>query len=294
MAYEARTIAEIYNAIITEKQSNTNLSELQPSVDTSQTLQDDLSSQSKVAVWRLIYYTIAVAIHAFEVILAIYEETIDAKSLTFITGTDLWYSEVSKTFQLGDELVWNGVQYAYPEENEDKQIIEYSSAKTTGNLLKIKVAKDSSGTPAKLSASELSSFTGFIDKIVFSGTSYSVVSTDSDYVKLVYTIVYDPLVLAPDGESIETPGTYPVEDAINDYLANLDFAGVLRVMELTDAVQVVDGVNNAIATTVEAKQFGGSFLDVLATVRQEYEAFAGWSIVDPAFPLSSQLNYVAQ
>ena len=40
----ARTISEIYNAIISEKQNQTELTALQPAIDNSQTLLEDLTS----------------------------------------------------------------------------------------------------------------------------------------------------------------------------------------------------------------------------------------------------------
>ena len=64
----ARTIQQIYDAIITEKQNMTALNALQPSVDNAQTLLSDASSSSKVAAWRLLFWVVAAAIYLHEVI----------------------------------------------------------------------------------------------------------------------------------------------------------------------------------------------------------------------------------
>ena len=63
----ARTILEIYDSIIAEKQNMASLNALQPSIDSSQDLLNDLTSSSKVAVWRLWAFITAVAINVFEV-----------------------------------------------------------------------------------------------------------------------------------------------------------------------------------------------------------------------------------
>jgi len=53
----ARTIEIIYNAIIAEKQAQSELNALQPAIDDAQTLLADLTSASKVAAWRLQAWT---------------------------------------------------------------------------------------------------------------------------------------------------------------------------------------------------------------------------------------------
>ena len=62
----ARTILEILDDIITEKETHAELDNLQPKPDNSQTFLDDLTTTSKVAIWRLWAFTTAVAIFAHE------------------------------------------------------------------------------------------------------------------------------------------------------------------------------------------------------------------------------------
>ena len=109
--------------------------------------------------------------------------------------------------------------------------------------------------------------------------------------------VLDDLLLGqgadPEAEFLEgAKCMFPVEDAVNTYLANLDFKGIFRVMDLTDAIQAVSGVVNAVATTIECKTFTGAYSDILVTASQSYTAYAGYMKVDSSFPLASQLNYI--
>ncbi len=57
----ARKILEIYDEIIEEKELQPSLTGLLPLGETSDNLLDDLTSGSKVAVWRLWAYLTAVA-----------------------------------------------------------------------------------------------------------------------------------------------------------------------------------------------------------------------------------------
>jgi len=293
----ARTISQIYDALIAEKQANTELNALQPNIDDSQTLLQDLTSTSKVAIWRLTYFVVAVGIWFFENILANHTVAIEAKRLELVTGTDRWYAEQSKLFQLGDTPVWDGNQYNYAVEDTDKQIISFSAAITEGQILIIKVAKDDgSGFPEKLTTSELTSFTTYInDYKLFSGTLSTIISDDPDDLKVEANVTYDPLILNSNGSLISDPTSYPVEDAINAYIAELDFNGVLRVTSLIDAIQSATGVKNSVkCTLVEARKNGAStYNDILATSLQEYNTYAGYLLIDSSFTLRDNLTYIA-
>lgn len=289
----SRTISDIYNILITEKETNSYLSELQPAIDSSQTLQRDLTSTSKVAIWRLIYYTIAVGTWIFEQLLDIHTAAIEARKLELIAGTNQWYASAALEWQEGDELTWNGNQYVYSIVDSTKRTVQYSSSVDGDNTVTIKVAKDDgSGAPEKLSAAQLTSFSSYMEQLVFAGINSIIVSTDEDLAKIYYTIQVNGLVIDATGESIANPGTFPVHDAIDAYLADLDFNGIFRVSELTDVIVGVEGVINPIATAVEGKAFAGTYEDIMANTLQDYTSVAGYMKVDPAFPLTTTMTYV--
>ena len=96
----ARTIAEIYDSIIAEKQNMSSLNALQPSIDSSQDLLNDLTSSSKVAVWRLWAFITAVAINVFEVIHDQHVAWIENRATQIPTGTTIWYHEQSLLFHV--------------------------------------------------------------------------------------------------------------------------------------------------------------------------------------------------
>ena len=273
----ARSITEIYDSIIAEKQNMTSLNALQPNIDSSQDLLNDLTSSSKVAVWRLWAFITAVAINVFEVIHDQHTAAIELRATQIPTGTAIWYHQQSLLFQFGDTLVWNGLQFAYDPIIIANRIVSLASVVDQGFQIRIKAAKlDGGGLPVPLSAPELSSFQGYWDEKRFAGTAMLVTSTVGDDIFTDYFIKYDALILAPDGSILSNPAVFPVEDAIEAHIRNLPFDGILSLMELTDAVQAASGVIDVTLNDAQAK-FG---LLAYSSINKEYLPDAGYLVLD--------------
>jgi hypothetical protein len=244
----ARTLAQIYAAIIADKDDQTSLQALVPNVDSQQQLITDMNSTSKVAVWRLLAYIVATAIWTHEVLFDLYSKEIDDKIANGIWGTARWYQTQSFLFQYGDSLVYNQVKqrYEYPVIDTAKQIIKRCSIVESQNgLLLIKVAKFAQN-PIPLSQPEKAAFTSYMQKIHFAGTWFQVITGNGDLLRIQYTIVYDPIIPF----AILQP---KVISAINNYISNLAFDGVFRVVNLIDAIQSVEGVVDVIVPNDSVK-----------------------------------------
>jgi len=103
----ARSISVIFDEIIDEKETFTSLDALVPNPDSSQTFLADLTSTSKVAIWRLIFWVVAFAIHAHEKLFDEHVKVVEARALEIIPGTTLYYVVESKKFQNGDDLIFD-------------------------------------------------------------------------------------------------------------------------------------------------------------------------------------------
>jgi len=273
----ARSISEIYDAIIAEKQNQTALNSLQPAIDDSQTLLQDLTSTSKVAIWRLWAWTTAVAINVHENVWDLFRAEVETRAAEVPTGTPLWYYNEILKYQHGDALTWTGTQYVYDPVNPANRIIDVAAVIDAGFQVRIKLAKfNLAGDPEALSAGELSGAQGYINQIKFAGTATSVTSNPADDLKVNYFIKYDPLILQPDGSLISNPAVFPVLDAIQDKVKGLPFKGVLSLMELTDAVQLAAGVLDATLNSAEAK-FGAL---LYTPINKEYLPEAGYMELD--------------
>lgn len=279
----ARTIAEIKQEMVDAKNADANLA--------------GLTSTSSTAIWNLFFFIVAASIAFFESLFDLFKEDINQRATEIPTGTLQWYAAESLVFQNGDILELIDGVLTYPVIDTDKQIVKLAAASELNGLVTIKAAAlDGTGNAIPLTVGEKTSFEGYWTDKRFAGTALQVISQDPDLLKALYRIKVNPSVIDPtSGESQSSPGTYPVEDAINAFLQEFqgeNFAGDMQVMKLTDAIQSVTGVRNAVANTVEARPDGGVFVDVLASDDETYQSVAGYMAVDPAFPLSSTLTYV--
>jgi len=286
----ARTIQVIYDAIITEKETFSSLDTLVPNPDTSQTFLSDLNSTSKVAIWRLLCWLMAVAIWTHEKLFDQHTAEVEERAQELIPGTLRWYTDQSKLFQNGYDLTWDGDKYIYEDTTSTDavaaQIVTQASATEVSGQVIIKVAKGDVGSLSALSAGEKVSFDSYVDQIKFAGTNTDIISETADILRVGYTITYDPLVLDSSGVLIADGVTLPVEVAIEGYIQALPFDNDFSVMNLTDAIQEASGVLNAVCTAANATYgaipFPGE--DILADPEQKYSPRAGYLDNDAAYP----------
>lgn len=217
----------------------------------------------------------------------------DNRSLEIPTGTLKWYAAETLNYQHGDTLtVVNGIP-SYAVEDDTKKVVKLSSATEQDGAVLIKAAKlDNNDKAIKLDVAEISGLEGYWVEKRFAGTSVSVISQDGDELTVTALIEVDGTIISSTGESIATPGEYPVEDAITTYLQQLDFNGKMLIMELSNAIEAVNGVKNVVITACAAKPFAAiSYTDILATSNRSYVAIAGYMIEDTLNPFSSTLTY---
>lgn len=242
----ARTILEIYNSIIAEKQTLSSLNNLQPNIDSGQQLLNDLTSPSNVAVWRLIFFVIAVAIWSLENLFDIHVKWIENRASELVVGSEKWYELKAREFQIGDDLEFDGITYKYPVINESNKIVKVVAAKQSAGAVLIKVAKLDGLDPIPLTTEELDAFTAYMNKIKFAGIKTPCLSREADELSIEYRVYYNPLVLNSDGELLTDTSIKPVEEAINNYCKNLPFNGLFSVTDLTDKIQKSTGVVNPV------------------------------------------------
>lgn len=287
----ARTITEIYDAMAAEKASLATLSALQPDLDTSQQLLDDLATPSRVARWRLLLWVCAFAIWVHETLFDAHRAEVDALILAKEPGTTRWYADVAKRFQYGYDLAWDGTKYVYATNDEAARIVQRSACIESPGTLKtlIKVAKlDGDGLPTPLATAELEAFEAYIDQVKVAGTDTQVLSLEADRLRIRYTVYYDPLVLDATGGLLVDAAVRPVDEAITAYIQDLPFNGTLVLSKLTDAVQNAQGVDDPVLTLAEATYGTLPF----APIADRYVARAGHMAIDPAFPLETEITYL--
>lgn len=285
----ARSLSEIYDELMTEVAGNATLAGLQPNPDNMQTFLNDLTTKSKVAMWRLIIYVVAFGIWVHEMLWDEKMIELEDAAAKAIPGTLRWWYEQCLIWQYGDGLSWIDGKYQYYPVNIDHRIIKYPAPIEVAGTVQLKVAKDDgTGNPIPLTDDEKASFATYADLIEPAGTIVNIISEDADLLHVEYDIYYDSLLLNPDGTLITDPSVKPVENAINIHIKNLKFNGYLYLSELDDAIQEATGVADIERNIAEAKY---GILPYTA-IDVKYNANAGHMKIDPLHPLSGALNYI--
>lgn len=261
----ARTILNIYDEIINEKENQTSLSGLLPTGETSTNLLNDLTSNSKVAVWRLWAYTVAVAVHIHETYWDLFLQRAKEILLNAPTGTPAWYQKMVYLWQFGDNMTWDGSKYAYDPIDKTKRIVSRCAIEERGDgVVVIKVAKGTSNLE-KLTNDEIAALESYVHKIKFAGTRAAVFSLNPDQLNIQYDIYYDPIIPLPQVKS-------NVTGAIDIYLKNLPFNGKFSVTKFTDALQSAEGVKDPIYLQSSFIPDNGNATDFSV----EFTPAAGW------------------
>ncbi|MCT4560805.1 MAG: hypothetical protein N4A41_05445 [Crocinitomicaceae bacterium] len=284
----ARTIQEIYNEGVTEKQQLASLQELEPNVDTAQNLLTDVTSNSKTAKWRLMLWVMSYLIRLHELLWDAFKLEMQNKANELITGTRPWHRAETFAFQFGDTLTWNGAKYTYPVINELNKIVKRVAVIEVGGQVRIKVAKlDSNDQPTPLDNPEYDALQAYWQQIKFAGTNISIVNKPADELHFEVNVYFDPLLMLSDG-SLISDGSKPVENAILNYISELPFNGQLSTAAFIDAIQAAEGVNSPFLVSMEARSNPSPF----QPISDFYTAEAGYLTIDPLIPIEDMINYI--
>lgn len=256
----------------------------QQMLDTKATLSalDPLTSNSQVSIFNQIFHVTAVNIGVLEQLIDAYIAEIETIINAQAIGSTPWLRAKILEFQYGDyvELDTTTFEIAYPEVDEALKIITRCSVKETGNLIiQAKVAK--SDPPVALSGGEQTALGDYISIIKPAGIQINVVSLTSDKLYIVGTIYYSGQYSSVIQDNVEA--------ALTSYLENLssaeNFNGVIRVAEINDAIQAVEGVEDVNIIEVGARAHTVAFASRTVVYKlstgvniREYETVAGYIV----------------
>nr|DAP86973.1 MAG TPA: Baseplate structural protein [Caudoviricetes sp.] len=248
---------------------------------------ENLNSTSKVAMWRLWVYIISVAIWSLEKLFDLHRTDIDKRLTELKPHTARWYRSKALAFQYGFSLSLDGDKYDdnqwfTKEQIEASKIIKYSAvveSKNEGRLI-VKIAGEQDDTLQPITDVQKQAFEAYLQEIKDAGVRLSVVNYQPDILHLQMKIVYDPLVLDSNGQSI-THATKPVETAIKDYLKRLPFNGELVLAHLIDALQQAEGVKIPHLVLAQSKNItsGGGY-GAFETIEISKIPTAGYFTID--------------
>lgn len=286
----ARTVNEIFNQMISNKET---YSELSP-----------LTSNSQVSKWRLFYYVAAVSISILEQILDIFKLDIETKVANKVSGTKEWIKTQLLAFQYSSTTpqiveIDSDFNITYPTVDTTLQIIKQVATEVqTNNVVLIKIAKNS--PPEPLDANEIAAVQTYLDEIMPAGINTRVISEDSDKIMIKGNIYYNGLYSSTIKANVEL--------AITSYLENLPFGGRYVQSELETAILAVSGVKDVNLTRVQVRKAATTFvygsntsIYILEGTTNDvnnryYDSYAGYIETETtaSYTISDTLTYIIQ
>ena len=227
----SRTIKDIYNAAVAERNKRLELSEFK--------------SDSKMSVMNGILWVVAAVIYSFETLLDVFAVDITEAINGRINGTPNYYASALLQYQQGDELIVreDGLAFGYAAVDETKRIItqvsyvESTDDQNIDSKLILKVATGSKGNLEAIPAEELVPINAYIGKLKFAGTRVEVISTKGDVLIPRLTVFYDGAI--PESEMYDA-----IEVQLKEYVMNIEFDAAVYVSRLTDAIRKAEHVTD--------------------------------------------------
>jgi hypothetical protein len=217
----ARTVAQIKQSMLDAKNADTTLSAL--------------TSTSQTAKWNLYYFIVASCIAIFEQLQDLFKTDLEAIASTAAPSTPQWTRNKVLKYQKGDVAELNTTTFVieYPTVNVANQILTRCAVVTAPNrTVLIKVAK--SDPPVPVSVGELAELQSYIETFNPAGIAFTLINENSDKMEVAATIYYN-------GQYSAVISTNVVA-ALNNYMANLPFNGVISTQAVVDAMQAAEGV----------------------------------------------------
>lgn len=260
-------------------------------------LKDQLTSQSKRAIYRLWAFIVATAVGILEQLMDAYKVIVEALVASAAPGSPLWVQDRVFKFQYSTitpqiiQLI--NLAPAYPVVDPSLRIITRCSVTTDlSNAVTVKVAKGT--TPAPLDSLEKDALTSYIKTIGVAGIDYNVVSLDADRVYIEGDIYYTGLFSAVIKGNVIL--------AIQNYLAGIPFNGRVKVDDIRQAIRAVVGVQDVVLRNVSARAnaiaFGGGTSLVLnqTLASRFWPTLAGYAVAEDTAgqTLADKLNFFSE
>lgn len=237
----ARTINEIYTDMVSAKEAETSLS--------------SLTSASATAIWRLLFYIVAVCINTLEKLFDSHTSDVEKRISEIIPGRAQWYAQKVLGFMKDKALKTDTDEYDTTGMDEDAiaeaKVVKHAVAieHATSSILIIKVAGENGGVRAPLEANVETQLLAYIQEIKYAGVRIELINQTADVFNCEVDIYYNPQLLP---ENVQED----CSNAVKKYIENLPFNGEYTNMALVDALQAVNGVRVVEFKSASSSEYG--------------------------------------
>jgi hypothetical protein len=232
-----------------------------------------LNSPSKTALWRLWAWLTAGAHMLIYTAWEAFRVEISTINKGVAIPTTDWYARIAKEYQHGYVLVLD----AY-------NCVGYTACVSVGRRVLLKIAGDGGTSPVPLSPAVAAGFQSYINNRQPAGVKISIINAPGDYINFTgSTVYYNPSF---DLAQVRTA----VEKAILSYISTTNFKGEFVINKLIDCLQSLkqQGVEDA-TIAAQAKVGASPYTQIV----RNYLAYAGYLQIDPAYPISNSITYIA-
>lgn len=227
----ARTLSEIYAEAKDHRNSYLELTEFENS--------------SKMSILDAFTWVTSACIWTFENVMDVFKVDLAKDLQNRINGTPQYFANALLKYQSGDDLIMNeeGTAFSYPSVDPSKRIITkvaYYEEEEEGfhdKIVRFKIATGTPGAYDRIGEAELISIRAYLNQILFAGQHARVVSRIGDVLVPRVTVYYD-------GAVSEDDIYHEVETALNNYIANIEFNGLVYAQKVIDSIQSVAHVTD--------------------------------------------------
>lgn len=238
----ARTLSEIYAVAKEARNQYLELTEFQ--------------NGSKMSIIDAFTWVTSACIWAHENIMDVFKVDLAADLQNRINGTPAYFANALLKYQSGDDLVMSedGTSFSYATVDETKRVVtkvsysEVEEQNFNDKMLLLKIATGEAGAYQRIESDELLKIRAYLNQLLFAGQHAYVVSRNGDVLVPKVTVYYD-------GAVEESEVYQNIEDSLNNFIANIDFDGVVYAQKVIDAIQSAEHVTDvAIDTQATDKQ----------------------------------------
>lgn len=283
----ARTVNEIFEAIVAEANSLA-------VTENNEDVQEMLANSSQFALWKIIFYAVAFCVWTLEYSFDAFVTLVTDLMNALLPHGLRWYRKKALTFQYGIPLYaesdkYNNTGYTTAQ-IEASKIIKYAAVNESTvdgrRVLLIKIAGETAGDLAVITAPQEAAFTAYIEEIKDAGNKIIIYNREADLLKATVDVFINPQLIDTNGNRTDGGGK-PIEDAAKAYLKQLSFNGEISIAKFADALQEAYGVSEK---NVFVKAFERKIgVDLWQSISTTYIPTAGYARFDVA---GLTINYI--